>query len=65
MLTTLLTIFAFGFWLAALNGMYRDFQFALPFALQLGLFVSPVFYEADAVIPERWQPLYYLNPVAG
>ncbi len=64
-LATLLTVFAFGFWLAALNGLYRDFQFALPFCLQLGIFVSPVFYEVDAVVPERWQALYYINPVAG
>ena len=51
--------------LAALNVYYRDFRYALPFALQLWLFASPVAYPLS-VVPAQWQGLYVaLNPAAG
>jgi ABC-type polysaccharide/polyol phosphate export permease len=51
--------------LAALNVYYRDFRYALPFALQLWLFASPVAYPLS-VVPDRWRGLYVvLNPAAG
>lgn len=50
---------------AALNVYYRDFRFALPVAIQLWLFVSPVAYPLSSV-PDRWRDLYVaLNPAAG
>lgn len=62
---TLVVAAAFALWLSALNGIYRDVQFAVPFMLQLGMMISPVVYETGTVVPERWQPIYYLNPLAG
>ena len=62
---TLLVAAAFSLWLSALNGIYRDIQFAVPFVLQLGMMVSPVVYETEAVVPQEWQSVYYLNPLAG
>jgi ABC-type polysaccharide/polyol phosphate export permease len=54
-----------GLALGALNVYYRDFRYALPFALQLWLFASPVAYPLS-VIPEEWRTLYVtLNPAAG
>lgn len=51
--------------LASLNVYYRDFRYALPFALQLWLFASPVAYPLS-VVPENWRTLYVsLNPAAG
>jgi homopolymeric O-antigen transport system permease protein len=51
--------------LAAMNVYYRDFRFAIPFAVQLWLFASPVAYPLS-VVPPEWQPLYVaLNPAAG
>ena len=52
----------FGFWVAALNVKYRDFRYVVPFALQLGLYVSPVGFSS-AIVPERWRLLYSLNPL--
>ncbi|MFM8305240.1 MAG: ABC transporter permease, partial [Actinomycetota bacterium] len=43
---------------------YRDFANITPFLLQLGLYASPVAYSVSAV-PERYQSLYYLNPVVS
>lgn len=62
---TLVVSGAFALWLSAVNGIYRDVQFAVPFLLQLGMMISPVVYETEAVVPERWRSLYYLNPMAG
>src|SRR5205807_1589046 len=51
--------------LAGLNVYYRDFRYAIPFALQLWLFASPVAYPLS-VVPEHWRLLYaVLNPAAG
>ncbi len=56
---------ALGLWLSALNAIYRDVQYVVPFLLQTGMFASPVIYEMSAAIPEKWQWLYSLNPMAG
>lgn len=53
-----------GIWLAALNVAYRDVRYLLPFALQVGLYATPVVFSAS-MVPERWRPLIYLNPAAG
>jgi lipopolysaccharide transport system permease protein len=53
-----------GLWAAALTVSYRDVQYVLPVAIQMGLYASPVAYSVAAV-PERYRSLYYLNPLAG
>ena len=49
---------------SALSVYYRDFSYALPFALQIWLYGSPVVY-ASTLIPDQWQLLYGLNPMVG
>ncbi len=60
-----LTSLAVGIWLSALNAIYRDVGFVVPFLIQVGFFLSPVVYETASVIPKQWQPLYALNPMVG
>lgn len=48
---------------SALMVSYRDVQHILPVGVQLLLYASPVAYSASNV-PERFLPLYYLNPLA-
>jgi lipopolysaccharide transport system permease protein len=55
---------AVGLWLAALNVQYRDFRYTIPFLTQFWMFVSPVAYPSS-LVPEKWRPLYGLNPMAG
>ena len=62
-LTALLAL-GVGMWLSALNVKYRDVRFALPFIVQLWLFVSPVIYPAS-FLPARFRWLLYLNPMTG
>lgn len=53
-----------GAGLAALNLKYRDVQHAMPFAIQMLFFASPVVYGATS-LPEPWKTAYFLNPMAG
>jgi len=63
-LLMIVTVLGIGIWLATLNAEYRDIAFALPFILQLGLFVTPIFYSSD-IVPLPWRWLYALNPMVG
>ncbi|HTU19592.1 MAG TPA: ABC transporter permease [Gemmataceae bacterium] len=56
---------AIGIWLSALNAIYRDVGYLVPFLLQLGFFLSPVVYATNALIPKRWQSFVALNPMVG
>jgi homopolymeric O-antigen transport system permease protein len=55
---------AFGTWLSAVNVRYRDVQYVLPFIIQLWLLSTPIAYPSSR-IPEKWQAILGLNPVAG
>ena len=61
--------FGVGLWVSALMVRYRDFRFVVPFVVQFGLYFSPVGFTslvaAPHLLPERWQLLYWLNPMAG
>ena len=63
-LLALATSLGIGLWLSALNVQYRDFQYTIPFLIQLWLFASPVVYPAS-LVPEPVRFLYGLNPMAG
>lgn len=61
---TLLTTFAFGIWLAALNVRYRDVGMVVPFLLQTWMYLCPIIYSVE-MVPERFRALYCLNPMVG
>jgi lipopolysaccharide transport system permease protein len=53
-----------GMWMSALNVKYRDIRYALPFMVQIWMFLTPVIYPVS-MIPERWRWLLRLNPLTG
>ncbi|MEE4272580.1 MAG: ABC transporter permease [Thermoanaerobaculales bacterium] len=64
------TTLAAGTWLSALNVRYRDVRYIVPFVVQIGMFVSPVIYSAQAMTAKLeavgipgW--VYGLNPMVG
>ncbi|HEY8671839.1 MAG TPA: ABC transporter permease [Terriglobales bacterium] len=63
-LGAVLTAAGVGLTLSALNVSFRDIKYAVPFMVQMGIFVTPVIYPAH-YIPQRWQFLLGLNPMAG
>jgi len=60
----LFTALGVGLWLSALNALYRDVRYIIPFLVQFWMFASPVAY-ASSLVPARWRWLYGLNPMAG
>ena len=64
LLFAVLTALGVGLWLAALNAMYRDVRYVLPFLVQFWMFASPVAYPSS-LVPAKWRWLYGLNPMAG
>lgn len=57
-----------GIWLSALTVRYRDFQYVVPFMVQIGLYLTPIAYPAEFAmqnLPKWASTLYFLNPMAG
>jgi lipopolysaccharide transport system permease protein len=63
LLLALLTALGVGLWLSAFNALYRDVRHIVPFLVQFWMFASPVAYPSS-MVPQRWQWLYSLNPMA-
>lgn len=59
-----LLIVGLSYPLASINVVYRDTQHIVGVALQMMMFVTPVFYSLEKVMPEyaHW---FYLNPMVG
>jgi lipopolysaccharide transport system permease protein len=62
-LMALLTALTIGLLISALNARYRDVSYAIPYLLQVLLFVTPLMYSSTQ-IPENVRALYLLNPMA-
>lgn len=65
LLIALATALGLGTFLAAVNVEYRDVRYALPFLMQIWLFITPVAYPSTLVHNEPWASLYALNPMVG
>lgn len=60
----MVTAFAFGLWLTALNVRYRDVGILVPFVTQIWMYASPIAYSTS-LVPEHWRWVYSLNPIVG
>lgn len=62
----LITFFSFsglGLILSSINVKYRDVRYALPFFIQLLVFLTPVIYPTSILGKYKW--LLYINPMSG
>jgi lipopolysaccharide transport system permease protein len=64
LLLAVVTAFAVGLWLSALNAKYRDVGYMIPFLAQFWLFATPIAYPSS-LVPESWRTWYGLNPMVG
>ena len=64
LILALITAVGVGLWLSALNVLYRDINYVLPFLTQFWLFLTPIAYPSS-MVPQRFQVLYALNPMTG
>lgn len=53
-----------GLFLASINFKYRDVRYALPFFIQLLMYVTPVIYPSS-IVGEKYQWIIALNPMTG
>ena len=63
-LLAVFTVLGVGLWLSALNALYRDVRYLIPFIIQFWMLASPVYYSSQ-LVPQRYRWLYGLNPMAG
>jgi lipopolysaccharide transport system permease protein len=64
LLLAMLTALGVGLWLSGITVRYRDAGFALPFAIQLWMYATPIIYPVSKVPPEyRW--LLAINPMTS
>lgn len=64
LLLALISALGAGLWLSAMNVFYRDIGYIIPFLTQIWFYLSPIVYSTNTV-PEKWQPIYALNPMVG
>jgi lipopolysaccharide transport system permease protein len=64
LLLSLITALGVGLWLSALNVIYRDIGYIIPFLTQLWFYITPIVYSSSEV-PEKWRLVYALNPMTG
>lgn len=64
-LAAFLPAFAGGVWLSALNVKYRDVRYIVPFIVRIGMYVTPVGFLWQTLLPEKWRLLFHLNPLVG
>lgn len=64
LLLTLITAVGVSLWLSALNVLYRDINYVLPFLTQFWMYITPIAYSSS-LVPEKWQVVYALNPMTG
>jgi lipopolysaccharide transport system permease protein len=63
-LLAFITALGASLWLAAMNVLFRDVRYVVPFLVQFWLFSTPVAYPSS-LLSEPWQTLYGLNPMVG
>jgi lipopolysaccharide transport system permease protein len=63
LILTCMAAIGLGLFLSALNVKYRDVRYALPFFIQLLLFITPVIYPAS--IAGQYSKILALNPMMG
>jgi len=54
--------FALGLWLGPLSARYRDVSASIPIIVQLGMFLSPVFWSTNLLTGREW--IITVNPLA-
>ena len=64
-LLAFVTALALSLWLSALNVLYRDVGYVIPFLVQLWMFVSPVIYPITKIPAGPLRIAFALNPMTG
>ena len=64
LILTMLSGLSVAIWLSALTIRFRDFQHIIPYLVNFGIWLTPVFYPST-LIPDTYRFILYMNPMAG
>lgn len=65
LLLTVVTAFGVGLWFSALNVLYRDIGYIVPFVIQIWMYLSPIAYGSGMISNPTLRFIYNLNPMVG
>ena len=65
LLLTVVTAFGVGLWFSALNVLYRDIGYIVPFVLQIWMYLTPIAYGSGMINNPTLRFIYNLNPMVG
>lgn len=65
LLLTVITAFGVSLWFSALDVLYRDIGYIIPFISQLWMYLTPIAYGSDLIKNPKWRTVYHLNPMVG
>jgi lipopolysaccharide transport system permease protein len=51
-------------WLSTLTIRFKDLQHIIPYFINFGIWITPVFYPST-IVPEKYASVLYFNPIAG
>ncbi len=63
-LLAMFTAMGLCFFTSALHVKYRDVGHAIPFVMQIWMYLTPIVYPVS-LVPDQWKWLYGLNPMVG
>ena len=64
MALAVVTSLGVGLWLSAMNVLFRDVRYTLPFLTQFWMFATPIAYPSS-LLSEPWRTIYGINPMVG
>jgi lipopolysaccharide transport system permease protein len=64
LLLAIVTALGVSFWFSAMNVMFRDIRYTIPFIIQAWLFATPIAYSSS-MLEGTWRTVYGINPMAG
>jgi lipopolysaccharide transport system permease protein len=64
LLLAVVTSLGVGLWLSAMNVLFRDVRYTIPFLTQFWLFATPIAYPSS-MLSEPFRTIYGLNPMVG
>ena len=65
LLLTVITSLGVSLWLSAMDVMYRDVGYVVPFITQLWMYLTPIAYGSTLISSPKWSFIYHLNPMVG
>jgi len=64
-LLTIITSFGVALWFSAMDVLYRDIGYIIPFICQLWMYLTPIAYGSGMISNPKLQFIYNLNPMVG